>query len=492
MTKGTDQTLLGWYMGDIINLDLNPAPTEIGAFRSNVRKGRMLFRGILAILIAIVCVGVSIGTLFDALKLATLAPDTGAASGVPALTPISLIHPAAAALQLRGPAVPDDSPPSFHHTLRVGRGDTLGKMLTRVGVSGQEANAAFTALKTHFDARRIRVGQEIEITLAPPLNAADKGQLLGLTVANGPLEEVSVERGPEGDYVASKRRLATGTAPTRASGIIENSLFGAGEKAGVPVPVLVELIRAYSWDVDFQRDIQPGDGFEILYDRFVNDRGETVYHGEVAYAALTLSGRRLALYRFTRDDGEEGFFDLSGKSARKALLRTPVDGARLSSRYGRRKHPILGYTKMHKGVDFAAPKGTPIYAAGNGTVEVAGRNGGYGKYVRIRHNGSYSTAYAHMKGFAKDIRRGKRVKQGQVIGYVGNTGRSTGAHLHYEVVRDGRQMNPMKVKMPAGPKLKGKELERLLAHVAETDRRFAALGESVDVAEAETPPNTKP
>jgi murein DD-endopeptidase MepM/ murein hydrolase activator NlpD len=229
-----------------------------------------------------------------------------------------------------------------------------------------------------------------------------------------------------------------------------------------------------------------------MYDRFVDSQGETIYHGDIAFAALTLSGQRQALYRFTRDNGEEGFFDPSGKSARKALLRTPVDGARLSSGFGRRKHPILGYTRMHKGVDFAAPKGTPIYAAGSGTVDVAGRNGGYGKYVRIRHNGSYSTAYAHMNGFAKGIRRGTRVKQGQVIGYIGSTGSSTGPHLHYEVIRDGRQMNPMKVKMPAGPKLAGKERERFLAYIAETDSRFAALGDSVDVAEAGSPPESKP
>lgn len=456
----------------------------------------MLFRGILAIVIAIVCVGVSVGTLFDAVKLASFVRKPGNAHAETAdgltLTPVSLVHSAAAALSLHGPAEPDDSSPEYHHTLRVARGDTLGKMLTRVGVSGKDAHAAFTALKTHFDARRIRVGQEIEVTLAPPLDATDKGQLLGFVVSAGPLEEVSVERDTEGNYVASKHRLATNTTPTRASGTIEHSLFVAGEKAGVPVPVLVELIRAYSWDVDFQRDIRPGDGFEIMYDRFVDSQGETIYHGDIAFAALTLSGQRQALYRFTRDNGEEGFFDPSGKSARKALLRTPVDGARLSSGYGRRKHPILGYTRMHKGVDFAAPKGTPIYAAGSGTVDVAGRNGGYGKYVRIRHNGSYSTAYAHMNGFAKGISKGARVKQGQVIGYVGSTGASTGPHLHYEVVRDGHQMNPMKVKMPAGPKLVGKERERFLAYIAETDSRFAALGESVDVAEADNSPNTKP
>lgn len=456
----------------------------------------MLFRGILAIVIAIVCVGVSFGTLFDAVKLASFVRGAGNSNAETAigltLTPVSLVHSAAAALRIHGPIDPDDSPPEFRHTLRVARGDTLGKMLTRVGVSGKDAHAAFAALKTQFDARRLRVGEEVEVTLTPPLDAADKGQLLGLTVTAGPLEAVSVERDPEGNYVASKHRLATDTVPTRAGGIIENSLFVAGEQAGVPVPVLVQLIRAYSWDVDFQRDIRPGDGFELMYDRLVDSRGQTVHHGDVAFAALTLSGQRQALYRFTRDNGEEGFFDPSGKSARKALLRTPVDGARLSSGYGRRKHPILGYTRMHKGVDFAAPKGTPIYAAGSGTIDVAGRNGGYGKYVRIRHNGSYSTAYAHMNGFAKGISRGSRVKQGQVIGYVGSTGSSTGPHLHYEVIRDGRQMNPMKVKMPAGPKLVGKERERFLAYIAETDSLFASLDESVDVANAGSPPASMP
>ena len=456
----------------------------------------MLFRGILAILIATVCVGVSVGTLFDSVKLANFVRNSGNADAETAggltLTPVSLVHSASAALRIYGPIEPDDSPRNYRHTIRVERGDTLAGMLARVGVSKQEANAAFAALKGHFDARRIRVGQEVELTLAPPLDAAANGQLLDLTVASSPLEEITVTRGPEGDYVASKHRLATNATLTRASGIIENSLFLDGEKAGVPAPVLVELIRAHSWDVDYQRDIHPGDGFEIMYERFVDSDGNTVHHGGVSYAALMLSGKKQALYRFALDNGDDGFFDPNGKSARKELLRTPVDGARLSSGFGKRRHPILGYTRMHRGVDFAAPKGTPIYAAGSGTVDTAGRNGGYGKYVRIRHNDTYSTAYAHMNGFAKGIRQGARVKQGQVIGYVGSTGSSTGPHLHYEVIRDGRQMNPTKVKMPAGPKLEGRELKRFLAHVTETDRQFASLGGSVDVAQAKSLDNAEP
>lgn len=257
----------------------------------------MLFRGIVAVAIALACVGLSIGTLFDSIDLATIDRGFGESSGVAGTdgstpTPVSFVHSAAAALRIHGPVEPDESVSSYRHTLRVERGDTLGGMLARVGVSGPEANAAFTALKEHFDVRKMRVGQDIELTLAPPVGVGDTGQLLALTIASSPIEEVTVARGLEGDYVASKHRIATDTAPTRASGVIENSLFVAGEKSGVPAPVLVELIRAYSWDVDFQRDIQPGDGFEIMYERFVDSGGNTVHHGNIAYAALTLSGKK--------------------------------------------------------------------------------------------------------------------------------------------------------------------------------------------------------
>jgi murein DD-endopeptidase MepM/ murein hydrolase activator NlpD len=229
------------------------------------------------------------------------------------------------------------------------------------------------------------------------------------------------------------------------------------------------MIRIFSFDVDFQRELQPGDSFEVLYEALFEDDGSLAKTDGVLYASLTLSGERLDMYNFTPQSGHDDFFDRKGQSVRKTLMRTPIDGARLSSRFGMRKHPVLGYTRQHKGVDFAAPRGTPIYAAGDGVIESAGRNGGYGKYLRIRHNSTYKTAYGHMTRIAKGMRRGKRVRQGQIIGYVGSTGRSTGPHLHYEVLRGGRQVNPLKIKLPSGEKLKAADLASFQRHRAGID-----------------------
>ena len=185
------------------------------------------------------------------------------------------------------------------------------------------------------------------------------------------------------------------------------------------------MIQIFSFDVDFQRDIRRGDTFGLLFDEYSDDSGRVVKSGDILLAEMVLSGKPMRLYRYKTHDGRVDYYDAKGKSVRKALLRTPIDGARISSGFGKRRHPILGYTRMHKGLDFAARRGTPIYAAGDGVIEYAGRNGGYGKYVRIRHNGTYKTAYAHMHRYGRGIRKGHRVRQGQVIGYVGSTGRST-------------------------------------------------------------------
>ena len=269
-----------------------------------------------------------------------------------------------------------------------------------------------------------------------------------------------------------KRSLARVAAP------ITSSLYLAGEGQGLPANVLAELIRIYSWDVDFQRDIREGDAFEVTYEEVRDEEGRLVHAGTVHFAALTLSGDRRPLYRFVTAAGDVDYFDDKGQGARKALMRTPIDGARLSSGFGKRRHPVLGYNKMHRGVDFAAPQGTPIYAAGDGVVTFAGRKGGYGNYINIRHNGRYHTAYAHMKGFARGMSRGKRVRQGEVIGYVGTTGRSTGPHLHYEILVDGGQVNPLSVRMPSGRKLTGKELARFLAAKDQMDLQFARLDDN--------------
>lgn len=446
----------------------------------------MLFRGIPATVAVTVCIGAAAFALMASRQLSIVDGDAdgpgGATDRVALLTPAPLIYPSSD-LQIRGPDIPVAEPEGFavppirYQTVKIQPGDTFSGVLTRVGIGGAESNAVVSALKKRFNPRRIRAGQEIALTIEPLGDAAGSIQLLGLTFESDPLHEVSLVRAPDGSFDASKEPLATHSDVAAASGVITSSLFLAGQRAGVPASVIATLIRAYSWDVDFQRDIRRGDQFEVMYERFVNDRGELIRGGDVLYAALTLGGRRHAVYRFAKADGTTDFYTDKGHSVRKALLRTPVDGARLSSGFGRRKHPILGYNKMHKGLDFAAPRGTPIYAAGDGVVQFAGRKGSYGKYVQIRHNATYSTAYAHMHRIAKGIRNGKRVKQGQKIGAVGTTGRSTGPHLHYEIVKNGHRINPLTVKTLESLRLAGKDLKRFHAQMSEADQQFAALAD---------------
>ncbi len=405
-----------------------------------------------------------------------------------ALAPISLGNPSAAAtLSTRWPGQPNDTSlgggraPSFQYPLRIGPGDTLAGLLTGAGVSRSEAQAAIKALATLYNPRFIRLGQRIAVRYTPHAPGSAEARLPSPGHFQGLLLEpdydvvIRVDRTEGNGFSARRIEKRLRRAPVRAEGVIQSSLYVDGLKAGIPHPVLAELIRAYSWDVDFQRDIRKGDGFEVMYERAFDLKGRLVYSGNIQFAALTLSGKRHAIYLYQTADGTRDYFDEKGQSARKALMRTPIDGARLTSGFGRRKHPILGYTKLHRGVDFAAPRGTPIYAAGNGTVQRAGRNGAYGLYVKIRHNGRYSTAYAHMRAIARGARRGKRVTQGQIIGYVGSTGRSTGPHLHYEILAGGVRTNPMRVKMPSGKKLKGDELEDFQVARNVLDERYWAI-----------------
>ena len=241
---------------------------------------------------------------------------------------------------------------------------------------------------------------------------------------------------------------------------ILSSLYEDGIKAGVPLSILTDAIRLYSFDIDFQRDIQKNTKVEISYQKKYNAKRGNAIYDNIEYINLKIQNKDLAYFLFKTDDGFNDYFNEEGKNVKKSLLKTPIDGAKLSSSYGMRKHPILGYNKLHKGVDFAAPKGTPVFAGGNGVIDYIGNNGGYGKYIRIRHNNEYKTAYAHLSSFKKGIFKGKRIDQGEVIGYVGSTGKSTGPHLHYEIIFQNKQINPMKMKLPSGKTLKGKELDR--------------------------------
>ena len=337
----------------------------------------------------------------------------------------------------------------------VGRGDTLGVILQRAGVSAQEAYDAVRALTAQYNPRRLQVGQAIALTFTP-----DDDQFTGLTIQADVDRSVRVSKDGAGAFKASEEVIPLAKSEVRAGNVIDDSLYLAAERAGVPAGTIVDMIRMYSYEVDFQRDLRPGDRFEIYYDRFADDSGEAVKYGDIQYASLTLSGKRLDLYRFTTADGTTDYFHADGKSTKRFLMKTPVDGARISDSFGMRKHPILGYTRMHKGTDFAVPTGTPIMAAGDGVIERASRWGTFGNYIRIRHNGTYETAYAHLSRYGRGIHKGVRVKQGQIIGYVGTTGRSTGPHLHYEVLMNGSQVNSQKMNLPTGRTLAGADLKK--------------------------------
>ena len=241
---------------------------------------------------------------------------------------------------------------------------------------------------------------------------------------------------------------------------IVNSLYADGLKNGLPQDILIKLIKLFSFDLDFQRDILEGTIVSVSFDFNEIKNKNKIEYKDIDYALISINNKKLEYFKFLTDDGYIDYFNREGKNVKKSILKTPLDGARISSNFGMRKHPISGYNKMHKGVDFAAPKGTPVYAGGNGIIEYVGNNGGYGKYIRIRHNNEYKTAYAHLSGFNKGISKGVRVNQGDIIGYVGSTGNSTGPHLHYEIIFQNKQINPLKLKLPSGKVLEGDELIR--------------------------------
>ena len=255
---------------------------------------------------------------------------------------------------------------------------------------------------------------------------------------------------------------------------IKNNLYSSAVEMGVEPNIIVEFARIFGFEVDFQRDIRKGDWFEIFYEKFKDDNDKVRDTGKIIYASMFVNGEEINLYNF-RFNNEEEYYDIKGKSITKSLMKTPINGARLSSSFGMRKHPILGYNKMHRGTDFAAPSGTPIMASGSGTVTRARWCGGGGNCVKIKHNSTYETIYAHMKAFAKGIKEGRKVKQGQIIGYVGSTGLSTGPHLHYEVVVNGKKVNSQKLKLPSGKILKGEERKQFELDRIKIDLRLAEL-----------------
>lgn len=376
--------------------------------------------------------------------------------------------------------------------VRVRKGDTLMNLLVRAHVPRTEAHYAIEALKKSYNPRKLMPGTEVVLRflseggiLSTSNDEATAEIFAGLRVPIRYDRDVIVRRNEENGFTATTVEKELERDFVRVGTTIESSLFEAADRAEMPTAVVVELIRAYSFDIDFQREIRSGDRFEMMFERFLDEEGQIVHNGGVIYAELVLRGKPFRIYRHSPQKGVVDYFNTKGESVRKALMRTPVDGARISSHYGKRRHPILGYTRIHRGVDFAAPAGTPVLASGDGVVERSNWYGGYGKYIRIRHNSSFKTVYAHLKHYARGIRKGKRVKQGQIIGYVGSTGRSTGPHLHYEVHEFGRQINPMRLKLPSGLKLKGKALAEFEERRTEVDTQLAALPLQTQLASKE-------
>lgn len=332
--------------------------------------------------------------------------------------------------------------------IRIKRGQGLMEALVDSGADRSDAFNAIESLSDHFNVRRIQVGQKIDLSYTPD------GTLERLEMQKD-FDHLIVVEGDAGNYEGATVELPSQIITRHASGIIDDSLFLAAQRQGLPQVVIVDLIRIFSYDVDFQREIRKGDQFEVFYERKLSEDGRRVQEGNILFAKLILSGKDISLYRHTPKDKDfADYFHEDGQSSKRALMKTPIEGARLSSYYGNRRHPVLGYNRMHKGIDFSAPTGTPIMAAGDGVVERASWYGSFGNYVRIRHNGTYKTIYAHMSKYGRGIKKGVRVKQGQIIGYVGATGRVTGRHLHYEVYMNGTQVNPLTLKIPSGIKLK--------------------------------------
>jgi murein DD-endopeptidase MepM/ murein hydrolase activator NlpD len=358
--------------------------------------------------------------------------------------------------------------------LMVRRGDTLLDLLLSAGIARAEAHEAVSALRSVFNPRELKPGLEITLTLGSP-NTGEQPSLLGASFAANAERDIALSRDSDGRFTALRRSKDLQRELIRTRGTVRSSLFEAASSAGLPGAIMVEMIRALSYDIDFQRDVQPGDTFDVVFERFRDDEGRFAKDGDIIYGALILSGAKRQIYRYAHGDGTTGYYNEKGESVRKALLRTPIDGARLTSGFGERMHPILGYSAAHKGADFGAPQGTPVQAAGDGTVELVGWQGAYGQYIRIRHNAEFATAYAHLSRFAGGLHQGDRVRQGQVIGYVGTTGRSTGPHLHYEVIRRGTQINPIAVQLPTVRKLEGEDLIQFRTVKAETDLQIAGI-----------------
>ena len=338
---------------------------------------------------------------------------------------------------------------------KISSGETFDKILNNYSILNEEINQIKKKLNSDYDINNLKPNLEIKITI----DQSNNKRIISFLFPVSRTEKIQLTRNLDNNLFEKKIIITNlNKKIVFKEGKITQSLYKTAIDLKVQPNVIIEFARIYGFQVDFQRDIRKNDNFQIMYEVFEDDDGKIFETGNIIFADLKLSGKNNSLYYFEKK-GSEGHYDENGKSVEKALMKTPINGARLSSAFGMRKHPIDGFNKMHKGTDFAAPMGTPIMASGSGLVTRARWCGGGGNCIKIKHNSTYETIYAHMKNFARGIKEGIRVKQGQIIGYVGSTGKSTGPHLHYEVVVNGKKVNSQKLKLPSGKTLKGKERE---------------------------------
>lgn len=335
---------------------------------------------------------------------------------------------------------------------KIKSGETFDKILENYNVKKTEITKIKNSLKKKVNLNKLNTKQIIIFSLDKTTNKITE---FFFQISN--TQKVFLKRNIKNDNFNQEiLSIKLNKEIVYKENLILQSLYKAATDESIPANIIIEFARIYGFQVDFQRDIRKKDKFQIMYEIFLNEKKDIVETGEILFANLKLSGQDNDLYYFDKE-GSEGHYDKNGKSVKKALMKTPINGARLSSPFGMRKHPIDGYNKMHRGTDFAAPTGTPIMASGDGVVKKAGWCGGGGNCVKIKHNSTYQTVYAHMSKFARGIKSGIRVKQGQIIGYVGSTGKSTGPHLHYEVIVNGKKVNSQKLKLPSGKILNGNE-----------------------------------
>ena len=335
---------------------------------------------------------------------------------------------------------------------KIKSGETFDKILESYSIKKEEIIKIKSSLQKKMDFNKLNTKQIIEFSLDKTTNKIEE---FSFQVSS--TQKINLTRNLENDnfkeeilFIKLNKKIIY------KEDIILQSLYKSAESQKIPANIIIEFAGIYGFQVDFQRDIRKKDKFQILYELYLNEKNEIIETGDILFANLKLSGQDNSLFYFD-NKGSEGHYDKNGKSVKKALMKTPINGARLSSPFGMRKHPIDGFNKMHRGTDFAAPMGTPIMASGDGVIQKAGWCGGGGNCIKIKHNSTYKTVYAHMSKFARGMKTGVRVKQGQTIGYVGSTGKSTGPHLHYEVIVNGKKVNSQKLKLPSGKILKGKE-----------------------------------